>query len=114
MKADTPAQMAYPPRALSASPAVIAAARLVRVHVLRATLKTMVVSIDRRSSITVLTPDELSVPVPDVAEMWIPFPPGHPGVAARPVSELAAIRVVGGVCPSATENAEASAMTRIR
>jgi hypothetical protein len=38
----------------------------------------------------VLMPEAASLPDPDVAEMWIPFPPGHaPMAAGAPESGLA-------------------------
>src|SRR5947207_15624564 len=74
----TPAQIAYLPRVSSAIPTLIAAARFVRVHVLREMLNTSVVSTDCPIPITLFTPPVLSVSVPPVAEMWLPFPPGHP------------------------------------
>jgi hypothetical protein len=76
----TPAHTAYLPRDSSANPTLIAAARLVRVHVLREMSNTSVVSIDCPIGITLFTPELLSVNVPPVAEMWMPLPPGHPAI----------------------------------
>jgi hypothetical protein len=44
-------------------------------------LKTIVVSTDLLSSMMVLMPEELSLPVPEFTEMWIPLPPGQPNDA---------------------------------
>src|SRR3954464_4270421 len=64
-RALTPAQTAYLPRDSSASPTLIAAARLVRVHVLREISNTRVVSTDCPRPITWLTPLLLSAAVPE-------------------------------------------------
>src|SRR3954471_1443406 len=85
-RALTPAQTAYLPRDSSASPTLIAAARLVRVQVLRVMSNTSVVSIDCPIGISRFTPALLSVSVPPVAEMWMPLPPGHPAVVLPAVS----------------------------
>lgn len=61
---------------------LIAAAMLVRSHVFREMSNTSVVSTDCPSPITVLVPEELSVSVPELAEMWMPLPPGQLAVAA--------------------------------
>ncbi|HYV99036.1 MAG TPA: hypothetical protein VE967_16390 [Gemmatimonadaceae bacterium] len=76
----TPAHTAYLPRDSSASPTLIAAARLVRVHVLLEMSNTKVVSTDCPIPITRFTPDALSVSVPPVVVIWIPLPPGHPAI----------------------------------
>src|SRR5204863_8265653 len=92
-RALTPAQTAYLPRDSSASPTLIAAARLVRVHVFRVMSNTSVVSTDCPLGITRFKPALLSVSVPPVAEMWMPLPPGHPAVVLRAVSVTSAIGV---------------------
>src|SRR6185312_2989888 len=92
----TPAHTAYLPRDSSASPTVIAAARLVRVHVLRAMSNTSVVSTDCPIPITLFTPLVLSVSVPPVVDMWMPFPPGHPAIVPLAVSDAARATVGAG------------------
>jgi hypothetical protein len=66
----------------------------VRVHVLLEMSNTNVVSMDCPIPITLLTPPVLSVRVPPVAEMWIPFPPGHPAIV--PVESVVRFDVVTG------------------
>ena len=101
INAVTPAQIAYRPRTSSASPTLSAAARLVRVHVFCEMLKTSVVSTDLLGPITVLTPNELSLGVPEVAEMWMPFPAGHPAADEMLVVSLDAfVRALAFCAPA--------------
>src|SRR4051812_36963804 len=58
----------------------MAAARLVRVQVLREMSKTSVVSTDCPRPITWFTPLLLSAAVPEDVVMLMPFPPGHPAI----------------------------------
>jgi hypothetical protein len=69
INAVTPAQTEYRPRDSSASPTLIAAARLVRVHVFCEMSKMRVVSTDSPSGMIVFVPESLALTVPDVAEM---------------------------------------------
>jgi hypothetical protein len=94
ISAVTPAQIAYRPRDSSASPTLIAAAMSVSVQVFREMSNTSVVSTDWFSPITVLAPEELSATVPDVAEIWMPLPPGHPAVVL-PIGTIAGTGVGG-------------------
>jgi hypothetical protein len=66
-------------------------------------LKTKLVSTAWAGAMKVLRPEVLSLPDPDVDEMRMPFPPGHPIKPVDLPESGAACERAGGLWPKPTE-----------
>jgi hypothetical protein len=73
---------------------------------------TIVVSTDCPMPITLLTPETLSVSVPLVDEMWMPFPSGHLEIVAVPAWFAAAPTVLSARCGAEVTGAGAGGLVR--